>query len=404
MDFGAGQRLDAGDRRYRGLTTTLSAAGFEGGYHDTIDTSGGAQTREATAMATKTLTNAGDFVIMRGQVRIPASPAWTQAAPIMKFAVSTFGGTLESGACALALSGARYLYLIIRDANGNQTTGVTGDLGDTILSTGTIYTLETLYEKLSSTQLKASVRLNGSLIGSTTHTAAGGVGNPSIMGVEYGGAYNAKLAGYLDFGGIQIAKSGSTITGDWFSDLTNFEGHWVQPDSDPEETGWKTETGATGTYTKWAKAAGAFVTTTYNESLTAAGQETQASGVTTPASLASGETVMGVTMVGIGVGAGNLATCDFIFDDGTEAVGDSLQGASSSISMCTFLTGGSGAITKSTLDAGNVKIRTPSNATNYRCEDLSLFVWSYTAPPVVESPAALAGSGVTHLGLGTGIV
>ena len=381
MDFGAGQRLDAGDRRYRGLTTTLTAdAGFEGGYYDTIDTSAGAQTREGVRMATKTLTNAGDFVLMRGQGRIPASPAWTQAAPIMKFVVWTFGATLESGACALALSGARYLYLIIRDANGNQTTGLVTDLGSTILSTATIYTWEVLYEKLSSTQLKASVRLNGSLLGSTTHTAAGGVGNPEIIGAEFGGAYNAKLAGYLDFGGDQIAKSGSTITGDWFSDLTNFEGHWVQPDSDPEETGWFTEVPGTGTYTKWAKAAGAFVTTTYNESQTAAGAETQASGVTTPASLASGETVMGVTMVGISQsGTPSLSVCDFVFDDGTEAVGDALAG-SGAATMCTFLTGGGGAITKSTLDAGNFKIRTPADATNYRCEDLSLFVWSYTAP------------------------
>ena len=382
MDFGAGQRLDVGDRRYRGgLTATLSAdAGFEGGYYDTIDTSAGSQTREGTRMPAKTLTNAGDFVVMRGQGRIPASPSWTQSAPIMKFVVATFGGTLEDGACALALSGARYLYLIIRDANGNLTTGVIADLGSTILSTATIYTWEVLYEKLSSTQLKASMRLNGTLLGSTTHTAAGGVGNPSIIGAEYGGAYNAKLAGYLDFGGIQIAKSGSTITGDWFSDLTNFEGHFCLPDSDPEETGWTRDGGGAGTYTRWGDAVGSFLLTSYNESGTAAGAETQASGVTTPASLASGETVLGVTMVAVGSTAGNLVVCDFVFDDGTEAVGDAIQGANSDVSMCTFLTGGAGALTKSTLDAGNFKIRTPSDVTNFRCEGMWVFVWSYTAP------------------------
>ena len=389
MSFGVGVDTNGGDDRIRGIAPAYTVDGnFSGGYRGSINTSSGAQFRMPCRIANFT-PGVGGHAVLRGEVYISSAAAWQQAGPsVMRISASGAPtSTFADGEVSLEVSGLQQVYVRVMQG-GTVYTSTAADFGSTALADDTRYVFEVKAVIVSDTEITVYVRMNGTLIGSKAFTTASGWATTTWTGAQYGGAFNAQLTGIFWYGGLQMCISTGGAPNDWFSDLTSFKGEMILPNGNVQgKQGWfLSGTGAAGSYTEWDDAVGAFSAADYNNTGTGAGAETQASNfAATSGTLLSTDTVVGVTLVGAHKNSVAWVTSmQMVSDDGTEDAQTTLPSSGTDVSMFTFLQGGSGAWSKSAVDAANFKLRSAADATNRQCECLFAFVWSYTAPAITR--------------------
>lgn len=386
MTFRGGLETSVGDRRYEASTTTLSAdAGFAGGYYRQINTTGPATTVPVEFNASYT-PGVGGGLIVRGEIRITSGAVWAPGVTTAQFRICPSGmsSSIQEGDVGMLINGAQqvqpFAYI-----GGNFYYTAAASYGPTALTDDVIYPMEMKVEVVSTTQLKISVRMRISgtwtLLGSETLTAGTGWATQAWSTAFYGGAFASKGGtGIYDCGGLAVCSLEGAVPNDWFSDLNGWKSELIRPNADVAgEAGWLTGGGATGTYTEWDDAVGAYSTADYNHAGTGAGAETQASDfAATSGTLLSTDTVVAVTVGGAyDSGASWGGNVSIVSDDGTEdaQTPSDLVGR---FAQRHFLAGGSGPWTKSSVDGANFKLRTAANATDYRCEAFFAYVWSYT--------------------------
>ena len=354
--------------------TILNCASKEQAGDDARHTTSGATSRTFMNID-KTLDDTSDelWVYLKGALSTTSGFAATYSHLVGAVGLDTTwpSGTVNPR-CRAEYDSDKNVRLTIVDANGNTS------------SSADLYTTDTSNHRwllkitwLSSTQMKAEFFEDGTSKGTLTHTAGGGIGT---IRFRHAAAFLTPALGKgitnsFDWDDALVADQDTSVSGDLAGSSIDSEVaggtlvfEMLLPDGDVGgEAEWKTSGGATGTYTEWDDAAGAYSTADYNHidtDTTAA--KTQASEFGASPTADKIYCVAGYAFTPSQPPNFETAKYDVVGDDGTEAERDAYGGATA---VGVFATGPGNGVwnrqpsatttlwTNSTLDAANFKCR-----------------------------------------------
>lgn len=209
----------------------------------------------------------GDTVYCRQQIKVvtvgsttPQRYLWINGTAGPSATWTNTWNNSEYGVQMTVASSKYNAQLHVRDGNGNESDGVAQ-----ALTTGTVYDMEWSLTKDSNTQITMRLYLDGTLVDTKVHTAAGGVGTIAGLSLRNGVGASSKGEGIEIRGGWAAVKTDSTsATATIRAD--NPTSVLLLPTGDGGTTQWLTAAAATGTYTEWDDAFNSYSAADYNHS------------------------------------------------------------------------------------------------------------------------------------------